>query len=269
MKFAILLLAIPLSGATATFVKIDTTTAGSWKGVYGAGGYSIPGDSGRPAPYAAISVSAPTYTWAAATSDTRALQGTNSGRLATTWYSNGGPFSVDVNFTDGLAHQLALYLVDWDSLGRAQQFDVLDQGTGVVLDTRSLSAFSAGRYLVWTISGHVLIRVTMRSGVNAVVSGVFFEPGAVTLPSAPGIPGPPGVQGPQGAPGKDGASPFTKNPDGSWTMTGDLHINGNLFISGFTQTGLNGMPSFLTVTQADGTNCTITFRTKGLVWTCP
>src|SRR4029450_5167569 len=57
---------------------------------------------------------------------------------------------------------------------RTQQFDLLDGSTGALLDTRTLSSFSSGQYLVWNVLGHVVVRVTSLAGPNAVVSGVFF-----------------------------------------------------------------------------------------------
>ena len=59
----------------------------------------------------------------------------------------------------------------------------LDSATNAVLDTRSLSNFSGGAYVVWKITGHVKLRVTqMSSGPNSVVSGIFFGAGAVVGP---------------------------------------------------------------------------------------
>lgn len=77
--------------------------------------------------------------------------------------------------TDGKLHQFALYAVDWDNNGRVETVQVVDANTSSVLDTRSLSSFSNGVYLVWNVSGHVKINVTLNTGINAVVSGVFFH----------------------------------------------------------------------------------------------
>ncbi|HEY6243956.1 MAG TPA: hypothetical protein VIX17_08425, partial [Pyrinomonadaceae bacterium] len=116
------------------------------------------------------------YTWAGSTSDTRALQkAASSDRLAATWYSTGF-FDIDINLTDGLTHQVAIYCVDWDSTTRSQRVDVFDAVSNALLDTRNVSGFSNGQYLLWNISGHVKLRVTNTSGANAVVSGLFFQP---------------------------------------------------------------------------------------------
>jgi hypothetical protein len=51
----------------------------------------------------------------------------------------------------------------------------VDANTGAVLDTRNLSNFTNGIYLIWNLSGHVKVNVTLISGSNAVVSGVFLK----------------------------------------------------------------------------------------------
>jgi hypothetical protein len=80
-------------------------------------------------------------------------------RVASCWYANVN-FTYDINFTDGLSHQLALYVLDWTFGNRVELIEVLDAATNAVLDSRSVSNFSAGEYLVWSIRGHVLVRVT-------------------------------------------------------------------------------------------------------------
>src|SRR5262249_53788546 len=112
---------------TATFVRADGATQGSWQGAYGADGYNVVGAS---ASYPASPPGTPggrgPCTWAASTSDVRALQqpGSSTDRIAATWYA-ANSFTVDVNFTDGQQHQLAAYLLDWDRQGRSERVDVL------------------------------------------------------------------------------------------------------------------------------------------------
>jgi hypothetical protein len=171
--------------ATAAFVKTDTTTAGSWKGVYGTEGSLIPLDSTSVPSYVSVTPSggAILYPWAGSTAEARALQkGSASDRIASCWY-NPTSFDVDIRFTDGNAHQVALYLLDWDSTNqRTERVDVLDVNNNV-LDTRSASNFSSGRYLVWNLSGHVILRFTNTSIWQAVASGFFFGPaGGTTTP---------------------------------------------------------------------------------------
>jgi hypothetical protein len=95
-------------------------------------------------------------------------------RVAACWYS-GGTSTFDINLTDGATHQVALYVLDWDSTARTERLDVVNATTGAVLDSRSLVNFHDGQYAVWTIGGHVIVKVTSTGGINGVVSALFFD----------------------------------------------------------------------------------------------
>jgi PKD repeat protein len=162
------------TGNTATFVQTDTTTQGNWMGAYGTAGYNVIGSNSSYPSYATVTPSGQSlWTWAATTSDVRGLQipGSTS-RIAACWYSSAS-FMVDVNLTDGLVHPVSLYAMDWDSTSRSERIDLLD-GSGAVLDTRTIASFSGGEYVTWNISGHVQFKVTMLAGANAVISGLFL-----------------------------------------------------------------------------------------------
>jgi len=163
------------ASAAAAFIKPDLITKGNWKGVYGSDGFVIPSDTTSYPAYAAVNSNGQSlYTWAPSTTDSRALQySSRSDRLAATWYSPVN-FSIDVNLTDGKTHQVALYCLDWDYLNRAETIDILDASTGNVLDTRNITGFSGGEYLIWNLTGHVTIRLSRAAGANAVISGLFF-----------------------------------------------------------------------------------------------
>ena len=95
-------------------------------------------------------------------------------RTASGWY-NAASFSVDLNFTDQQTHQVAVYALDWDKGNRNERVDILDAASNAVLDSRTVSGFSGGQYLIWRVSGHIQIRVTATAGPNAVVSGILFD----------------------------------------------------------------------------------------------
>lgn len=170
--------------ASASFAMSDTTTQGNWSGVYGADGFSIANSASVFPIYASGSELGRTiFTWQATTTDVRALQkGNPSERIASTNYS-AITFIHDVHLLDASTRRVGLYLLDWDNKGRTQTVDVLDGVTGATLDTRSVAAFVGGRYLFWTIKGHVIFRVTRTGGPNAVASGIFFD----TIASPPDI----------------------------------------------------------------------------------
>jgi hypothetical protein len=169
----------PPSIGTASFVRTDTATAGTWKGVYGADGYNIINDTTNYPAYVSATPSGNTsYTWASSTTETRGLQkgASTTDRIGSCWYSFGS-LSIDLRFNDTSTHQVALYLVDWDVWGggRSERVDILDANS-TVLDSRNVSGFANGEYLVWNLSGHVIVRITNLNGSsNAAVSGVFFR----------------------------------------------------------------------------------------------
>ena len=119
-----------------------------------------------------------TYDWTFSTTDPRALQKAaplgSTDRFASCWYSSSS-FTIDVNLTDGKAHQVSLYAVDWDSTARSEKIEVLDAVTGKVLDTRQISSFNGGVYLTWQVTGNVKFRITRLAGANAVVNGLFID----------------------------------------------------------------------------------------------
>jgi hypothetical protein len=83
-------------------------------------------------------------------------------------------FTIDANLNPGAAHQVALYADDYDPWGQTERVDVIDPSSSTVLDTRIISGFTGGEYLVWNVSGHVRIKVTNVGYPNAVASGLFF-----------------------------------------------------------------------------------------------
>ncbi len=172
-------------GPSATFLKQDTTTQGTWIGTYGAQGYDVINDAASLPSYATVTPSGQlSYTWASSTTDRRALQVPGgSGRIAATWFSTTS-FTVDVDLTDGQTHDLELYFLDWDKQGRSEQVQITNAATGAVLSTQTVSSFQSGIYLDYTISGNVLITITREAGTNAVLSGLFLDPSTGTTSTA-------------------------------------------------------------------------------------
>ena len=167
----------PPGGTTGAFIETDTTTRGDWFVKYGVDGYRFQPDVVQIPPYAQLGVSASTITWADPTTDIRALQRPDgSGRTAAAWLGMNMVFAIPM--TDGQLHDVAFYALDWDDLGRAQRFEVISGITGQVLATHTISGFREGVYVVFRLSGNVLVRVsstvTSPPNTTAVVSGIFF-----------------------------------------------------------------------------------------------
>jgi PKD repeat protein/methionine-rich copper-binding protein CopC len=175
-----------LSGPTATFIKADTATQGNWIGTYGSQGYDVIGNAASLPSYAtATPAGQSSATWAASSSDPRALQdASGSGRVAACWYS-ASSFSINVNLTDGQTHDLELYFVDWDTTARSEQVRFSSGSSGAQLNTLStetVTSFHSGVYLDWAISGNLVITVTQLAGINAVLSGLFLDPPSTGTP---------------------------------------------------------------------------------------
>jgi subtilisin family serine protease len=171
--------------STATFVKTDTTTQGSWKGVYGGDGYNVINDTVNYPSYVTVTPAGTNSAiWTSSTSDVRALQkaASSTDRLAACWWTNSS-YTIDLNFSDTNTHQIALYLLDWDYNGRTERVDILDTRSNT-LDTRTVSGFMSGQYWVWNVSGHVIVRLMNYGPTNAVMSGIFFGAGSTPPPSS-------------------------------------------------------------------------------------
>ena len=169
--------------ATASFVRTDGVTQGSWSGTYGSDGYDLFNDAISLPAYAQVAPGSGTsaWTWATQSSDPRAAQdsATSSTRTAACLFG-GTSFSLDLNLTDGQSHQVALYLLDWDARSRAESVQVSDAASGAILDTHQASNFSQGQWLVWNLSGHVTITLTLTGGLNPVAGALLFDPVAST-----------------------------------------------------------------------------------------
>jgi hypothetical protein len=118
------------------------------------------------------------YTWTPSTDDPRALQQDTNGanRIAACWYAP-DTFSVSITIPEGQSYRMAVYVLDWDHLQRAEDLRLLNTATGKTLNTQTLTSFVNGVYLVWRVRGQITLRVTNHPGpINAVINGIFFSP---------------------------------------------------------------------------------------------
>ncbi len=167
----------------ANYSGEDTVTAGNWKGKYGVDGEIIPSDTISPPSYATVNLLGNKIAALKADpGDLRGLQSSNGAtpRNASTFANN---FTIDLNLTDGNVHKVSLYLADFDNAGRAETITVIDPSTQKVLSTQTFSSFSSGVYEMWSIKGHVQIRVISTGQASAIVNGIFFDPVAAAPPS--------------------------------------------------------------------------------------
>ncbi len=179
---------------SVTFIGTDTTTQGNWVGTYGTDGYWIehnfnPTDTSiRSLPAYVTSIgwdgSTAGYDWTGSDqSDVRLLtlpDGVTTTRLATTFYDS--TFKISLTLTS--AKIVRFYFMDYDGgNSRSETVNAIDRDTSSVLDTRSMSSFSNGKYLSYTVSGNIDFQFVYIGGANSVVQAVFFDPGSSPPPN--------------------------------------------------------------------------------------
>lgn len=177
---------LPLNlSSSAVYSGLDATTQGAWTSKYGADGYFIANGVTQAPTYASVSLTGDSlWTWQNNTTDPRALYTSSGMGIASTYYA-ASSFTINVNLTDGNTHQIALYLLDWDTTSRQESISILDAATHTVESTQTFSSFQNGQYASWNVKGNVIIQVTMTGGRNAVVAGIFFGSAQSTSPAPP------------------------------------------------------------------------------------
>ena len=174
----------PSGNTTAQFVQNDSTTSGSWKGVYGS--------QGSYAPYALFN--APGYMqfsaynnfpaiWANPSTDPRALL-SNSGtsRFATRWQNADSMFFY-LQFTDTGTHKVSFYFLDFDNAAREQKLEIFDHVSGALLASTTINNFQSGLYCTWNLKGKIRVKITRLAGPTAVMSGIFFDAHTAATPA--------------------------------------------------------------------------------------
>jgi hypothetical protein len=89
-------------------------------------------------------------------------------RIASTWQGNSYMFKLNVTGT------VAFYFLDWNRQNRKQKLELLDEH-GKVIDTRVISNFQEGLWVVYSIVAPSTLRITLVGTGNAVVTGIFLS----------------------------------------------------------------------------------------------
>jgi hypothetical protein len=159
------------------FLRWDEQTKGSWTFGFGAEGSWVAGGAKALPAYAEVTLRPEnSWLWADNSSDDRApfRDGSAQQRVAAAWYAP-ETLEVDLGVFDTKRRAVALYFLDWDNQGRAEDVELLNE-TGVVVDRFRVEQFANGKYLVIGLKGYTHLRIRRVSGENAVLSGIFFDP---------------------------------------------------------------------------------------------
>lgn len=164
----------------------DTTTQGSWKTAYGEDGYDISSSGKRLPSYATVTYpDGKDSKWADSTTEVRALQKADSATdrmAACRVIPNRG--ILDLMISGDLPKNVAFYLLDWDKKAGGVTVEAMDGESGAVLDTQTVSDFTNGTYLKYTLKGHIKFRFRLSTSSAAVVAGLFFDHGPVVANDA-------------------------------------------------------------------------------------
>jgi hypothetical protein len=172
--------------AKGRFVMQDSTTLGSWKGVYGTDGYLIVGlATNLPVPAKQISLASGSYfAFATNTTAANALERTGTDSVTNRFAAcqfDPTAILVNVNLPVGTTNRIALYLMEPTSI-RTQRVELMDGNGIVVLDTRTVSGLSNAVYLVYDVNGPVQVRITSLAGGNCLVNAVFLGTAVDQMP---------------------------------------------------------------------------------------
>jgi len=176
-------------------VRIDSVTSGNWGGVYGAEGYVLCAylsdeDTVQDLRVLPAYVSSISYSkqlgkqWVEQVKDPRAPSAgekneypRNAGAIYTQDpLATLQTMTVDIQMKQGKSHQIALYFVDWESAGRRVAVEVFDLDSKRLLaPVQVVSDFAGGKYLIYEYDASVRFRINHVRGLNATLSGIFFD----------------------------------------------------------------------------------------------
>ena len=175
---------------------VDTTTQGSWVGVYGTQGYILASFTGSAGAAGTDLALLPSYISNYSTTGARwilekgvtprdlqdpASPSTTGNRSAGCWYG-ASSFTVTLTPSQSGTFRLGLYYLDPLSQGRSVSWTI---GGANLTGTDTLPSFSTGYWYIYTLSATVgtpiVITVTKTAGPNAILNAITFDP----LPGTP------------------------------------------------------------------------------------
>ena len=180
----------PIQYAIKTPVVEDTSTHGNWKGKYGSKGYVLCNfDSLH------HRISLPVFVeniifnktgnihWATATGDNRALQSDredvtrNIGAIITRDpIPCDQTMTIDIQCRQAQPYKCSLYFVDWDGQNRRTAIEIFDLANkNILMPAYMVRDYTGGKYVTFTFDYPVRIRINQVRGVNAALSGLFFD----------------------------------------------------------------------------------------------
>ena len=176
MSSEVLVLNIGFPGSGAAPSETVSPATGDWIGELGDAGHLIAGAESSLPPWVRVGAGLEGLSlgWGGSADDPRLLEiPGGGGRSDESWQSTEG-LTVPLEFPDGLWHEVSLYFLDEDDLGREQTVRVLGSDGGILIE-QFISNFSGGVYIPFRMRGQVTISVVPSGLDPAVLSGIFFD----------------------------------------------------------------------------------------------
>jgi len=118
-------------------------------------------------------------TWAASTTDPRAVINPATATRSAAGWKNDATFSITLkSANDNDIHLMSLYFVDWDGLGRnTDVMGVDDDGNSLMMRRKAsrVSDFEGGVWMTFKFRGNVKVKTTHVGEPNSVVSAFCFD----------------------------------------------------------------------------------------------
>ena len=184
------------SGGITPAATVDTTTKGTWQGVYGADGYILFSFNGTPNQVGTDVASLPSYIsnystnmerwlWTANTIDSNDLQQPSGSYRNIGCVYTAGSGTVTLVPSQTKDFTLRLYLRD---VGSGERWDSLSFTGAGLTGTDSIQC-TAGKWVSYpvhaTLGTNVVITLGWQAGVNAVISAILFDSVSdTTVPAA-------------------------------------------------------------------------------------
>jgi hypothetical protein len=118
-----------------------------------------------------------TNTFGTASTATAAVIGANVITSPFNAWTSPSSLLIDLNVNSNATDILTLHIQDGSSNNRSEVINIFDKYTNQLLSSTSLSNFSAGQYLQWSVSGQVVVQILNgNSSPSSILSGIYLDP---------------------------------------------------------------------------------------------
>jgi glucose/arabinose dehydrogenase len=163
--------------ALAVFQGEDDQTEGHWEPAYGSEGSWLPGRTASISDELDAQMNGPRLQAGAidaSPNDLRLLQDAGSGRRNPNLWMAGSWIEISLSVPLGSPVNCSLYFFNPDQDG-SEEIDWYDVNSGKLLDSQTISDLGSSKYLTWTVSGSLRVRISSIGSPFTSLGGVFID----------------------------------------------------------------------------------------------